>query len=266
VYDSAQAVERGRPERRRQRDPDAVWRSARARARHHQHSHRGGNQPDPNAANNTDRSRRPSTRRPTWRSARRMRPIRCAGHRSTTQSLSQHRPLECNRVTVTDTLPAGLSFSSATPSQGAIAASQASGRLAAGRGRKRHAGTSRQRVAGDPGRDYKHGRRARCGARSNLADNSPASDVVQAVADLVVTKSDAPTRWKPNGADVHHLLHQRRAVGATNVYITDTLRPDDLWRRAQRDAVHPGPVQSGQTLTWSIASLAAGASAALSLA
>ena len=131
-------------------------------------------------------------------------------------------------MTVTDTLPAGVTFDSATPSQGTLLAVGRHRHVLA-RARSRTAQSASvhdQGHAAVRGLDHEPGERLRRASATRVPANNSASatTTVDPVADLSITKSDSPDPVS-SGPAAH--LHARRPnagpSSATGVTVTDTL-------------------------------------------
>jgi uncharacterized delta-60 repeat protein/uncharacterized repeat protein (TIGR01451 family) len=176
---------------------------------------------------------------------------------------TNHGPSAASGVTLTDTLPAGVTFRSATASQGSC--SEAAGTVSCALGPLAMNGSATVTIEIRPGATGAITNAA--GVSANEADPNPADNsaseatAVDPAADLAVALSDAPDPV---------LLGQTLAYKATvtnhgpsdagGVTLTDTLPADASFLSAS--ASQGGPCShSGDTLTCPLGPLAAGAAA-----
>ena len=126
-------------------------------------------------------------------------------------------------MTVTDTLPAGTTFDSATPSQGSC--SQASGTVTCALGTVANGGT-RERRRSRSGRNSEGSVTNQASVTSDAGDLNPsnnsasATTTVDPAADLELTKTDSPDpvlagqqlTYTLSGAQRRPVVDQRRGV------------------------------------------------------
>ncbi|MGH2978552.1 MAG: DUF11 domain-containing protein, partial [Solirubrobacterales bacterium] len=145
-----------------------------------------------------------------------------------TYALSAHNsgPQEATGVTLTDTLPAGVTFESATPTQGSC--SETGGTVTCALGTladEATAGVEIQVRPSTPGPITNQADVTSDAHDPNTADNSTSADTtVDPAADLSLTKSDAPDPVLAGELVAYTLTaHNAGPQDATDVTLTDTL-------------------------------------------
>jgi uncharacterized repeat protein (TIGR01451 family) len=181
-----------------------------------------------------------------------------------TYTLSAHNdgPSGATGVTVTDTLPAGVTYQSATPSQGSC--SQASGTVTCNLGALANGGTATVSITVTPQSSGTITNTATvAGAETDpVAPNNGASTetTVNPVADLSVTKTDTPDPVLVGGALTYDLtVHNNGPSGATGVTLTDTLPAGVTYQSATSSQGSCG--QASGTVTCNLGAISNGGSA-----
>jgi uncharacterized repeat protein (TIGR01451 family) len=185
-----------------------------------------------------------------------------------TYSLSAHNngPSSAGGVTLTDTLPAGVTYQSATPSQGSC--SQASGIVTCNFGTVANGGTATATIAVTPQSAGTITNTASVVAApvdpSSANNNSSVQTTVNPVSDLALTKTGSPDPVLVGETLTYNLTaHNNGPSGATGVTLTDTLPAGVTYQSATPS--QGSCSQANGTVTCSLGSLANGGSASVSI-
>jgi len=228
------------------------------------------NEPDSNLANNS--ANEPTTVVPVIDLAITKSdspdPVNAGGILTYTVLVTNNGPSPATNVVMTDVLPAGVTFSSATSTQGSV--SEASGTVTASLGTlasgESETITIIVDVAGTTvGTITNTATVAGTENESNLANNSATEPTtVVPIIDLAVTKSDTPDPVNAGGILTYTVLVTNNGPSpATNVVLTDALPTEVSFDSATPSQ---GSVsESGGTVTANLGSLASGASATVTI-
>ena len=185
-----------------------------------------------------------------------------------TYTLTAHNsgPSSATGVTLTDTLPAGVTYQSATPSQGSC--SQASGTVTCNLGTWRTEDRPPSQIAVTPqsaGTITNNASVTAAPADPSSANNSAsAQTTVNPVADLSVTKTDSPDPVLVGGTLTYSLTaHNNGPSGATGVTITDTLPAGVTYQSATPSQGSCG--QASGVVTCNLGALANGGTATVAI-
>jgi uncharacterized repeat protein (TIGR01451 family) len=193
-------------------------------------------------------------------------PVLVGGTLSYTLSAHNNGPSGATGVTVTDTLPAGVVYQSATPSQGSCG--QASGTVTCNLGALANGGTATVSIAVTPQSGGTITNTATvAGAETDpVAPNNGASaqTTVNPAADLSVTKTDTPDPVLVGGALTYDLtVHNNGPSGATGVTLTDTLPAGVTYQSSTSSQGSCG--QASGTVTCNLGAIANGGSATVQI-
>lgn len=195
-------------------------------------------------------------------------PVIAGGTMSYTLTVVNDGPSGATNVVVTDILPAGLTFTSATASQGSV--NHASGTVTANLGNMANGATATITINVNVGATA-------TGTLSNTAtvtgtetddDNTNNSDTettaINSQVDLVVTKTDGLTNVISGNSLTYTILVTNNGLSqATNVNLTDAL-PASLTYTSHTVSQGTGTI-NGQNFSAALGSLAPGASATITV-
>ena len=181
-------------------------------------------------------------------------------------SVANTGPSSATGVTVTDTLPGGVTFTSATPSQGTC--SQASGTVTCSLGTVANGGSASVQIKVTPQSPGSITNNA--SVSSSVADPTPANNsasattTVDPVADLSITKSDSPDPVS-SGQQLTYTLGVSNSgpSAAAGVVVTDTLPAGVTFNSATPS--QGSCSQASGTVTCPLGTLGSGASASVTI-
>jgi uncharacterized repeat protein (TIGR01451 family) len=180
-----------------------------------------------------------------------------------TLAVANAGPSDARNVSVTDTLPGGVSFVSATPSQGSC--SQASGVVTCSLGTVADGATPSVTVVVTPGSNGTISNTASVSSTTSDPANGNNSDtedtVVQPRADLSVTKGDAPDPVVAGNQLTYTMVVANNGPStAQSVVLTDPLPAGTSFVSADG-----GGSLAGGSVTWNLGSMVNGASTTVHL-